>query len=82
MGVPTSGDNNRGGGVGVYESLCIEDAEYGCTPHCVMANSGPLQGDGAEIWGMGFKDMMGEIYTGPSRHKGGGGGVSGRGRRQ
>ena len=53
LGVPTAGDSNIGGGFIGDSSKCPEETEYGCTVHRNVADSRPLQGDGAEAWGMG-----------------------------
>ena len=51
--LPTSVYINGGGSILVDGIICPEEAEYGCTVHRDADDSGPLRGDGGEVWGLG-----------------------------
>ena len=59
--IPVAGNSNGGGGLRVDQGLHFKEAEHSRVLYCDVANSGPLQEDGAEAGRLGFSEVMGTV---------------------
>ena len=58
VGLPSSGDGDKGNEFRRHERVCAEEAEYGRAIHCNTIDSGPLKRGGKDAGGVGENKVV------------------------